>query len=772
MSISGDPSPSSAHIKAIPAAARSFGQAANWAVGIAAAILVLISVGGYFYHREQLAAIATEHLRLVVTGPSSLRAGVAAEYLVSTRTIRGEAIPAQIEATFIGSNGKRLKAYKEPVDERGYLTVTLPADLALPTEAKLQVTAVHEASREEVEFPLAVEPIRYVTQLTTDKVLYRPGETVYYRSLTLNRFTWAAAPEMPLRYEILAPTGARVPHSLADCLAKGGEGHGRCVIPDDLADGSYTLIVRGPEGLFPETKLTFQLQRKDVAAEKTSAGKGDGKVDDEVNVKFFPEGGTLAAGIENRVFFAAKNAKNQPVEVTGVVAVPVRDARGRAAVETIANLKTVFDGMGSFSLIPRADETYQVKITSPKDVKDQPTLPKADTLRDVVLTTGSSVFDVGRPLEFNIRAAKAGRPLIVAAYCRGVQIGQQPLVTQAGANPVTIALDRAIGGIVRLVVYDFGVSPPASLAERLVYRRPSQKLSVGLEGLKKEYKPGEKVELALLITNEKGEPARSSLGIAAFADDTPNAADNRGTFLSSKFLLTDRIARSLDVRQTSDFLFSDASREANPTRISLDLLLGIQPPADERTAPPAIADNLNQIRANYEKSLADYQADRTNALNTLTTASFFGGLGLVLLVAMLGLMRIVAGMHLWIPAVGATTCCLIVGAILMDPGRLATGEFTAVAFLPYQAPSSKVVGQSSEPATTSAAKPADQPASRGVVSEKLPFWNPSVATGPDGKALLRFELPKKAGSYRITVDAYGAGRFGNGSAEIVVKDVP
>ncbi len=772
MSIASDTSPSSVHAKTIPAAARSFGRAANWAVGIAAGVLVLISVGGYFYHREQLAAIATEHLRLVVTGPSSLRTGVAAEYMVSTRTIRGEAIPAQIEATFLGPNDKRLKTYKEPVDEHGYLTVVLPADLSLPTETTLHVAAVHGDSREEVDIPLAVEPIRYATQLTTDKKVYRPGETVFYRSLTLNRYTWTEVSEIPIHFEILAPNRARLSHSVAACIAKRGVCYGQCVIPSDLADGPYTLIARGPGGLFPETKLTFQLQREASVSEKNSAGDAHGKADEKIEVQFFPEGGTLAAGIENRIFFVAKNAKNLPVELTGVIAVPIRDARGRAAVETIANLKTAFNGMGSFSLIPHADEAYQFKITSPKDVKEQPTLPKASTSHDIVLTTGSSVFDAEKPLEFNIRAGKVGRPLIVAAYCRGVQIGQQPLVTQSGANPVTIALDRTIGGIVRLVVYDFGVSPPLPLAERLVYRRPSLKLNIGLDGLKKQYKPGEKVELSLLATNEKGEPARASLGIAAFAGDTSNSTDNRGAFLSSKFLLTDRIAQSLEIRQAPDFLLSNVSREDNPAGVALDLLLGIQPPTDEPAAPPAMADNLNQIRANYEKSLADYQADRTNALNTLTTASFFGGLGLVLLVAMLGLMRIVAGMHLWIPAVGATTCCLIVGAILMDPGRLATGEFTAVAFSPYQAPSVKVVGHSAEPQATATAKPTDHPASKADDSRKLPLWNPSATTGADGKASIRFELPGKAGIYRVTVDAYGAGRFGNGTAEIIVKDAP
>ena len=74
-----------APLKGGPAAARSFGRAANWTVGVAAAALVLISVGGYFYHREQLSAIAADHLRLIVTGPSCLQAGVAAEYMSAPR---------------------------------------------------------------------------------------------------------------------------------------------------------------------------------------------------------------------------------------------------------------------------------------------------------------------------------------------------------------------------------------------------------------------------------------------------------------------------------------------------------------------------------------------------------------------------------------------------------------------------------------------------------------------------------------------------------------
>jgi len=174
-------------------------------------------------------------------------------------------------------------------------------------------------------------------------------------------------------------------------------------------------------------------------------------------------------------------------------------------------------------------------------------------------------------------------------------------------------------------------------------------------------------------------------------------------------------------------------------------------------APPWLYDNIDQIRAKYEKCFTDYQADRTPGLKTLTTASFFGGLGLVLLVAMLGLMRIVSGVHLWISAIGATTCCLIVGAILMDPGRLTPGQDAVVRFSFYAPPA------------PAAGKSAQRPIA-GMPSEPTDFvktllWRPLLIAGPDGKASVSFKFPEGIASFRVTVDAHGDGRIGSLHAE-------
>jgi hypothetical protein len=172
-------------------------------------------------------------------------------------------------------------------------------------------------------------------------------------------------------------------------------------------------------------------------------------------------------------------------------------------------------------------------------------------------------------------------------------------------------------------------------------------------------------------------------------------------------------------------------------------------------------DNLAQIRLDYEKGLTEYQAERVAALDTLTTIGFFGGLGLVLLVAMLGLMRIVSGMHLWIAAIGATTCCLIIGAILTDPGRLAMERDAMVSF------SSFCELQKSSEAPRSAAAANDWVLPDVEDVPQTVYWNPRLSTGADGKAEVQFVLPGAPAKLEVDVEGFGEGRLGDGRAEVV-----
>jgi hypothetical protein len=687
MSTSNEPVQPQVATKSGQAAERSFGRAANWTVGIAAAVLVLISVGGYFYHREQLSAIAADHLRLIVTGPSSVLAGAGAEYMVSTTAISGQPLPAQIEVAILGPDGQRLKAYKEPADEHGRLRVAIPSDLQLPSRVTLKVTALHRDSQETAELPLEVEPVRYATQLTLDRASYRPGDTVLYRSTTLERLALKAGREMPVRFEILAPDGSVASGSSGDATMQRGIASGQFLIPESAPTGQYVLVAGSPDGIFTSQRRTFLVASQPPSPES----KKDAKTPDKAKSD------------------AAKPDSTKPDP---------------------ASNKTDADS------------------NKPDAASVEP---------EVVLSAGAGVFAAGKPLEFNIRSAHAGVALVVAAFCDGVQVGQQPLVTSAGGNAVAIPLDASIGGPIRLMLFDYRTSPPKTIAEQSIHRQRAQNLTVRVDGVKQRYSPGDNVDLSLLVTNEKKEPVPAALSVCV-ADAANSATDRNGSVVG---------------------LPNPAGNGELTSALTPDLLLGAQPMPAETLNPPLMFDNLGEIRSNYEKCLANYQADRTKALNTLTTASFFCGLGLVLLVAMLGLMGIVSGMHLWIPAVGATTCCLIMGAILMDPGRLATSQDLGVPFAPYLGPFKTDVKGENRPTSDGTRSMGDQ--ARGDAGKstqktsapgptiKTPYWNPLLIAGPDGKATIRFKLPDVSSTFRLTVDAHDEGRVGTVETAIVSR---
>jgi len=727
---------------------------------VTAGVLLCVSLSGWLYHRAQLADIAADHLRLQITGPAKLQAGIDNAYSLTTTSVTGKPVSAQIEFALYSPDNERLMGHKEKTDEHGRLTVTIPADLNVPGGAKLEVLATDDGKQEKVVTRLSVEPVRYATYLAVDKPLYRPGETIRYRSVTLSRFRLAADREMLVRFEILDPGGAPVAGSQRDLPTRDGVASGEFRIPGEVAGGKYTLVARSVDGEFPDERrkffvwcdrppqlnATLEFTRDGYAPGDTvvadfsanraegapAAGAGlriaatvdgdlvneqtaeassfgtfrvefalpekiehaDGRLvvvaDDgdtcetvartipinlgKADVSFYPEGGHLVAGLENRVYFAARDPFGDPVEVRGRIV----DGQGGRVV----GVATTHKGLGALSIVPLPGEEYRLELDGTTDAPQAARLPEVSSGDKVVLNTGLGVFQDGEPLEFNVRAAEAGLPLVASAWCRGVPVGQQVFVTKQDANPVAIPLADA-GGVIRLTIYDYSSNPPEPVAERLVYRRPA-------------IRP-EDEQVDVDDGSERNAPAeRTDTSVAAGAEDASK--------MYTHFLLATEVESTEDLDDSDSYL-SDG-READ---VALDLLLGTQgwrrfleeklesvaeeDPDHERLLrlaalggranPPAMFDNLLELQERYKESLATYQARRTRASNTLTTLSFFGGMGLVVLVAMLNLLNIAGGARLWAPAIGVATVCLIIGGILMDPGRWKSAPEGAVAFVPF-----------------------------------------------------------------------------------------
>ena len=120
---------------------------------------------------------------------------------------------------------------------------------------------------------LTLAKASYVTQLVTDKPMYQPGETVRFRSLTLDRFSLRPATEdFRLVYTVLNPQGkevfkqAHLPRLFRDGKEVLGPdqkpirgiGAGDFHVPADLTDGGeYTLTVEEAGQKFPMEHRKF-----------------------------------------------------------------------------------------------------------------------------------------------------------------------------------------------------------------------------------------------------------------------------------------------------------------------------------------------------------------------------------------------------------------------------------------------------------------------------------------------------------------------------------
>ena len=231
---------------------------------------------------EQPAKLAALHQRIVdrqmqlsVTGPESLQPGAVNDYYVQTRNLQNEALSAQLSAKVVDQKGKVFFEKKDVLTLGGYHLI-LPADLpATPDkELALDLVARRDGQPERtLHQKISLATPVYLTHLATDKPMYRPGETVHFRSLTLERFSLKPVPEeLRLQFTINGPLGdeifkqacssrLRKPDGSLLAMPGGkpvtGVGAGEIVALAALAGGEYTLTVRESNNRFPEQERKF-----------------------------------------------------------------------------------------------------------------------------------------------------------------------------------------------------------------------------------------------------------------------------------------------------------------------------------------------------------------------------------------------------------------------------------------------------------------------------------------------------------------------------------
>ena len=182
---------------------------------------------------------------LDVAGPSTAIAGAPNAYQIRVLAADGQPLKddVAIEATVKDSTGTVLFAQNLAAKNGGTIKLDLPnglwAKAKAGAELLMTISAVDNAgTRSELTENLRLIAPSYTTFLTTDKPLYRPGETVFFRSLTLDRIRFLPPDsETTLRFEVKSPAGQVVTGSDQTFLAR----------PSTIVDGTLKPV-RGPDG--------------------------------------------------------------------------------------------------------------------------------------------------------------------------------------------------------------------------------------------------------------------------------------------------------------------------------------------------------------------------------------------------------------------------------------------------------------------------------------------------------------------------------------------
>jgi anti-sigma factor RsiW len=245
-------------------------------------------------------AVQERQVRVEVVGPASVAAGSPAEYKVRTTNLDGAPADAEVNAQVMNGPVPVGKPVAVASAGQGVHRLTLPPDLPLPPGS--QPTLVVSARRSGAELTLA-QPFEvsrhvYVTHLATDKPMYQPGETVRFRSLTLDRATLVPAAEdlvlqfsfsnarvtdqVFLRGRTRVTNSSGVPVLGPDHVPLLGVGAGDLVLPEDAPGGEWTLTVREEHGRFPVQQRKFLVNRyqkhrlnKELDYNRKSYGPGD-----------------------------------------------------------------------------------------------------------------------------------------------------------------------------------------------------------------------------------------------------------------------------------------------------------------------------------------------------------------------------------------------------------------------------------------------------------------------------------------------------------------
>lgn len=199
------------------------------------------------------------------------------------------------------------------------------------------------------------------TWLHYDKASYAAGETIWFKAYLMEGL-FPAGETKTFYVDWVSDNGEVLSHTVSPVLE--GSATGQFEVPEDYK-GNFVHVKA-----YTKWMLNFDtafLYSKAIRVISKNPPPRTTKPTIITALHFFPEGGDLVAGLNNRVAFKAVDQWGQPVTIKGIV------QNGKGVF--VDSLRPVHDGMGSFFLTPGGTENYSAKWKDEKGTEHTSPLP-------------------------------------------------------------------------------------------------------------------------------------------------------------------------------------------------------------------------------------------------------------------------------------------------------------------------------------------------------------------------------------------------------------
>ena len=230
------------------------------------------------------------------------------------------------------------------------------------------------------------------------------------------------------------------------------------------------------------------------------------------DVSFYPEGGYLVPGFENRMTFKAINSNGKSIDITGNIV----DGSGN----TVTSITTIHDGMGLAKFTPQAWITYHAICQNKELVEKSFELPQVRNDATVL-----QVSNEDKTVKIEAKGSQQSTAMIA--------VQQRGNLLATGFGSVTINPDTLPAGVVQaLLMNDNG----RMLSERLFFVTGKQAPRAKLNSDKQNYDSRELVQASVDLSEFVNADGNFAVSVT---DDRTIAPDSTTSILTDLLLQSD-----------------------------------------------------------------------------------------------------------------------------------------------------------------------------------------------------------------------------------------